>query len=345
MQVGRAPGVRKWMMRKRHFEAFGYQVSLSFSEACGHLSFGLLAVSYAFSDMMALRVFAIGSVGSMMIFNYWHPVGFPLWLPFRWNALFLAINVLWIGSMLKQNRMNWIDSRVDLDEVRTHVFPSLQKVDFARLMKTAEYHEYPATYPLMQEGANSEYVYLVVKGTARVSKGGDRLYDISTCQFVGTLGVHTSLYIEKAMTSAKVTSRVLRCLRWKKEDLANEVSSNPRLLAAVDAALSIDELRKTFSAARPQIGDQSKVHESVKMYELLVQSVMGEEDQVSDQTKNALKRFRVLYGVPYEKHLKALQKSGWTKQQYSDGDKSPDKHHNDEAVHPNHPNSVVGELH
>mmetsp|Transcript_29303 Transcript_29303/g.47598 ORF Transcript_29303/g.47598 Transcript_29303/m.47598 type:complete len:421 (-) Transcript_29303:251-1513(-) len=344
---------RQWMIQKRRFSAFGYEVEMSASEICGHASFGMLAISYAESDMLALRAFAIASIGSMMAFNYWHPVGFPLWLPFRWNALFLAINLLWVGDLYYKSRMSWIDSKVNLDEVHRHVFPSLQKTDFASLMKTAVSEEYTKGTELTKENALNDKVFLIVNGKVTVTKGGKPLYNLTTCQFVGTLGVHTSLYIDKSMSSTEVTSRTLRCLVWSKDDLARAVEGNSRLLAAVDAALSIDELRKTFAAADPaqhELKDGAKT-ESGRMYDVLVQSMMKEETSVSNRTKNALRRFRILYNVGYDRHVNALQKSGWSEKQYKDGFKSLENENVDAmddhtAVHnPHHSaHTALGEI-
>eukprot|EP00466_Bigelowiella_natans_P000561 jgi/Bigna1/66481/fgenesh1_pg.1_\ len=196
-----------------------------------------------------------------------------------------------------------------------HVFPSLQKTDFASLMKTAVSEEYTKGTELTKENALNDKVFLIVNGKVTVTKGGKPLYNLTTCQFVGTLGVHTSLYIDKSMSSTEVTSRTLRCLVWSKDDLARAVEGNSRLLAAVDAALSIDELRKTFAAADPaqhELKDGAKT-ESGRMYDVLVQSMMKEETSVSNRTKNALRRFRILYNVGYDRHVNALQKSGKTK--------------------------------
>ena len=60
--------------------------------------------------------------------------------------------------------------------------------------------------------------------------------------------LHTGLYRDRGVMETKVTSGKLKCLEWRKSDLIDLVEKNTRILAAFDAALSIDELEKTYSA-------------------------------------------------------------------------------------------------
>eukprot|EP00471_Norrisiella_sphaerica_P002355 CAMPEP_0184478362 /NCGR_PEP_ID=MMETSP0113_2-20130426/414_1 /TAXON_ID=91329 /ORGANISM="Norrisiella sphaerica, Strain BC52" /LENGTH=378 /DNA_ID=CAMNT_0026856127 /DNA_START=534 /DNA_END=1670 /DNA_ORIENTATION=+ len=351
IHVTRGSKFRKYMMEKRTFNIWGYEYHVSISEICGHVSFAMLAISYTVGDMLMLRVFAIASIGSMMVFNYWHPVGFTLWLPFRWNALFLATNLLWVGSLHRHNQMSWIKKYdVDLDDIHRHVFPSLQKSDFARLMTSAVYKEYPANTLLSKENEKNGKVYLIVDGQVTVSRKSKSMYKLATCQFVGTLGVHTSLYIDKAISTAMVTSRKLRCLEWKKDDLVREVEGNPRLLAALDAALSINELRKTFdmtvTPANKQDFEAHSKSEAAKMYELVVQSMMGDELYIPGRSKDALRRFRLLYKIPDSTHLKALEKAGWTEKQFEEGYKAPEENPEFLEANDHQPShAVLGDLH
>mmetsp|Transcript_4746 Transcript_4746/g.8628 ORF Transcript_4746/g.8628 Transcript_4746/m.8628 type:complete len:333 (+) Transcript_4746:782-1780(+) len=319
INLGRGQGVRKWMMHKYYIRIFGYDIHLSMSEVFGHMSFGLLAISYAVSDMLGLRVFAIASIGSMMVFNFWHPVGFTLWLPFRWNCMFLLLNLAWVGHLVRQTRMDWIDPTVDLDSIRRQTFPSLQMVDFARLMKCAELQNYPKDFPLTTEGDSMNRVHLVIRGSVEVSKKTVPLYDVSEGQFVGTLGLHTSLYIDKAIVTAKVTSRNIQCLDWDRESLLKLVESNPRIQAAVDAAISIDELRKTFAATTTLAEAKrngSLDTEKTAIYQDLVSCIASRSPKMSESTKTALKRFRTVYGIHEEEHEQALHKSDQSRKQH-----------------------------
>jgi hypothetical protein len=78
------------------------KVDLSLAEIFGHTSFMLLATSFAFGDILWLRSLALASGSCMAVFNYWHPNGKVLWLPFRWNLIFIIVNSMWILQVRKR---------------------------------------------------------------------------------------------------------------------------------------------------------------------------------------------------------------------------------------------------
>lgn len=84
----------------------------------------LLAGSYGFSDIWHLRSMAIAAGVAMLGFNYYHPNGKPsvlpsisvliaspimhclcrLWLPFKWNLLFILTNSLHLLYLLSEEK-------------------------------------------------------------------------------------------------------------------------------------------------------------------------------------------------------------------------------------------------
>ena len=73
--------------------------SFTLSELFGHASFILIAASYYTQDFVQLRVMAILGSTAMLAFTYFHPHGRVLWLPLKWNALFIAINAWRVGKV------------------------------------------------------------------------------------------------------------------------------------------------------------------------------------------------------------------------------------------------------
>ncbi len=317
--------VRSFMMLQRHYKGPGIDFHMSHAEVAGHMSFALLAISYSCTDIFHLRLFAIASIGSMMVFNFWHPVGVTLWLPFRWNTLFLGLNVAWVSYLHSRYNIAWIDSAVNMRDVHNEAFPSLNKMDYVALMRKACYAEYERGAMLTKTGSASEKVHYVIDGDCDVLKGGDILYKVREKQFVGTGGLHTGLYRDRGVMETKVTSGKLKCLEWRKSDLIDLVEKNTRILAAFDAALSIDELKKTYSA-----WENAKTHHrriemdadnDLQMYHTLVKGVVGDSNAVSLSDKQALRRYRGVYGVTDDEHAEALQRVGWTLRQFEMGSK------------------------
>lgn len=70
------------------------------SNLAGHGSFLLLAVSYLEKDFLHLRLFAATGMSLSIIFQYYREK--PLWIPIRWNLLFIMINATMIALLLKE---------------------------------------------------------------------------------------------------------------------------------------------------------------------------------------------------------------------------------------------------
>lgn len=90
-------------MVPRHFPLLPRSPTNTFSlaEALGHTSFVLVALSYSIDDVLWLRLTAVVGSTAMLGFTYFHPHGKVLWLPFRWNALFIVINTAQIIRTLR----------------------------------------------------------------------------------------------------------------------------------------------------------------------------------------------------------------------------------------------------
>lgn len=68
-----------------------------YEELFGHLSFVLLGAAYLTRDVITLRCVAVGGLSAAVVFQYFRPA--PLWLPLRWNLLFVGINAVWVGRL------------------------------------------------------------------------------------------------------------------------------------------------------------------------------------------------------------------------------------------------------
>ena len=77
-----------------------WKFSYTLSNLAGHASFLLLAVSYLEKDFLHLRLFAASGMSLSIIFQYYREK--PLWIPIRWNVLFLAINASMVAALLME---------------------------------------------------------------------------------------------------------------------------------------------------------------------------------------------------------------------------------------------------
>ena len=88
------------------------RISYTWSNLAGHSSFLLLALSYLEKDFLQLRIFAASGMSLSIIFQYYREK--PLWIPIRWNFLFILINASMIALLLKETAD--ADSNMSRDE-------------------------------------------------------------------------------------------------------------------------------------------------------------------------------------------------------------------------------------
>jgi hypothetical protein len=113
------------------------QKSITFSECFGHMSFVLVAVSYATDDFLYLRMIAVAGSSAMLVFAYFHPHGRVLWLPFQWNALFILLNVYRIGKSLYYKNIG-MKLGEEMKEIKRLYFDTMDIVDFVKLIEIAQ---------------------------------------------------------------------------------------------------------------------------------------------------------------------------------------------------------------
>eukprot|EP00962_Isochrysis_galbana_P057096 scaffold29313_cov146-Isochrysis_galbana.AAC.1 len=92
-------GLGAWMRRRRPIPVLG---QLSPSEVCGHAAFFLSGTAFLEPEILQLRVLSVFAGGATLVFTYFHPIGSPLWLPFRWNVVFMLINSIYIYRILSE---------------------------------------------------------------------------------------------------------------------------------------------------------------------------------------------------------------------------------------------------
>jgi CRP-like cAMP-binding protein len=162
----------------------------SVSDLCGHGSFAFLALSYLENDFLNLRLYAAGGISLSIIFQYYREN--PLWIPIRWNTLFLVINSLMILLLLKESNdaENIPDEQKALYDL---VFNNkgMKPVDFLHLMSLAERKEYKKGEKVVTRGNRHHQLHLVKSGRLSVKRDGEELPTIGCNQFAGAMSYLT----------------------------------------------------------------------------------------------------------------------------------------------------------
>ncbi|GMI48682.1 hypothetical protein TrCOL_g12498 [Triparma columacea] len=243
----------------------------SLSNMCGHFSFILLGTSYITSDIFHLRILAMSGISLSILFQYYRPL--PLFIPIRWNALFLITNAGMIAALLSErneaNKMS--DNERELYD-REFKQMGFTPVEYYRLVRAGRRRQVKQGSYLCEESQVQKNMYFLLSGsievsidstnnpTAEVSPSGSqqitrrrsRVASISPNSFIGEMTFLTYLQESRRSTSASTTciaNEDSEVLEWDFEELATalETEKNRGVKNALQAKLSND-LRKKLSA-------------------------------------------------------------------------------------------------
>ncbi|KAL7448050.1 hypothetical protein ACHAWC_000310, partial [Mediolabrus comicus] len=99
---------------------------------------------------------AVAGSSAMLFFSYFHPHGRVLWLPLKWNLLFIAINSYRIGRVLFKRYM--ADQLSDeLKEFRQEHLSVVDAVDFYKLIRIAKEQVFHEGELVMIQGSTNPF--------------------------------------------------------------------------------------------------------------------------------------------------------------------------------------------
>lgn len=319
--------VPRWVT-PRHF-------SLTLSECFGHASFILVACSYAYDDFFMLRIIAVAGSTSMLFFTYFHPHGKVLWLPFRWNCLFIAINSFWIARILYQRSMARHLSD-DLVRIRNDHFYILDPVDFAMLIAAGKQETYQSGDLILGQGSMNRFVRLVLEGECEVLRDGKCTYNLEEGNFASECGLHAGLMLHGDVEAcASVIAKrykdgrrnKVRLIRWDRTELMQLLRQQKSLARSLKAALSWDIVRKLKSQRQmilsgdvddPETWTILRNKQNDDRYAAILQNMLKHPDSIS---KDQLNKYRSIHHIDDQHHQLALDQCGWTLHEYELGKK------------------------
>lgn len=214
---------------------------LSLSDLAGHASFMFLALSYLESDFLALRLFAVSGVSLSIIFQYYREK--PLWIPIRWNTVFLIINAVMIVALLKEER----DAQ-NIPSEKKHMYEStfmkkgMKPVDFLHLCSAAERLEVKKGEVIVSEKLKNTRVYLVKSGQLTVTQNGTLVRTIQADQFVGSMSF---LSWEDKIDAAKLQRKL------QKDSLKNWSNKNSDTELFLPLLILMENLFERLNLRRP----------------------------------------------------------------------------------------------
>lgn len=162
--------IRGAMIRRRMFKLPFHSTPeiISYSDLCGHGAFVCLAVSYLSSDITYLRMSAVSGIMLSIIFQYYREK--PLWIPIRWNGIFLITNIVLLIQLFKE-----ANDADNLPEEQKRLFlevfkdlGNMKMVDVLHLMMIANRKEFVSGSNIVNAGKKRTHLYIVAKGRCKI---------------------------------------------------------------------------------------------------------------------------------------------------------------------------------
>jgi len=304
-------------------------MTIRYSECFGHGSFLLVAISYALDDFLQLRLVAIAGSTAMLVFAYFHPHGRVLWLPFRWNCVFVALNSWRVANVLL-DRYRSGQLSADLEGIYDHHFYVLEKANFARLVRLGTLETYQKGDKVLEQGQDNRWVRLVVSGDLEVDRDGQVTYYLQEGQFLSEMGLHAGLGLRGSVTSCcgvTAASPTVTLVAWDRTELMHLLDLHTSIERALKAVLSWDIVSKLKSQrvllASGHVHDAEtwtikRREQSLARYEAILRNMLAHPRYLNAR-KERLAKYREIHRVSEEDHSNALAKIGWTEPEFESG--------------------------
>lgn len=305
--------------------------TITFSEILGHSSFILVAASYATDDFITLRSIAVVGSTAMLAFTYFHPHGQVLWLPFKWNVLFIAINSYRLGLIMYQQYLTDMMPE-EMKRIREEHFYVVEPIGWSKLIRSGREETYQPGALIVQQGDMNRYIRLVLEGEVEVMRDGQVTYQLDEGHFVSESGLHAGIMLRGGVEScaavvAKRESRTpVRVLCWDRTELMDLLEKEKSIRSSLKAALSWDIIRKlkgqrlmlaNGQVDNPALWSVKRKEQGSERYAAILANMLSHPNP--HEHIDELTKYRAIHHINDEQHRLALAKSGWTPEEFQVG--------------------------
>jgi CRP-like cAMP-binding protein len=305
--------------------------TMTYADCFGHSSFLLVAISYSVDDFLQLRIIATAGSAAMLFFTYFHPHGRVLWLPFKWNLLFIAINSYRVGRIYLDR---YFASNIAPEYKRIHDshFYVMDPVDFARLVRLGTAETFQKGEKLVIQGEDNKYVRLVISGELNIMRDDNVTYQLHEGNFVSEAGLHAGLLLRGRVEScctimANADDTVV--LRWNRTKLMHLLDIDQSIRRSLKAILSWDIVSKLKSQRvilssgliqDPEGWTKLRREQGFHRYAAILHNML-QHPQYLKKRKEELQKYRQIHFIDDGHHEEALKEVGWTLAEFKAGSK------------------------
>ena len=251
-----------------------------------------------------------------------------MWLPFKWNALFIAINSYRIGKVLFQRYQ--AEGLPDiLRKLHDDFLFIMDPVDFYRLTRLATIKSVKKGDVLVAQGEKNRYVRILLEGELKVLRDGKLNYVLEEANFVSESGLHAGLLIPGKVESCCtiVADSDATLLFWDRTQLVELLERDDGLRRSLQAAMSWDVVRKLkFQRSLlsrglvddPEAWTQRRTDQTQHRYTAILQNLLL-HPQLLEMRKKQLEKYRMIHHIDDEMHAKAVRTCGWSLEEFEAG--------------------------
>ena len=212
------------------------------SELILHLSYLLLVVASIVRSIMILRIMAIASGITAVIYD----AGIGQYSMVAWEAAFTIVNAVQVAILIYEQRMAHLTE--EEAELRKRMFEYLSVVDFHRLIHTGTWVSTQDGEVLTVQGQPVARIVLITDGATKVDIDGKIVAYCNQGDFIGEMA-----FVSGNPASATVsTIAPTRYLMWTFTDLKTLISKYPDIRTALQSVFTqnlIEKLSRDSSEA------------------------------------------------------------------------------------------------
>lgn len=216
---------------------------MNYCECFSHAASILTVIAYLVKDILWLRVLTVAACICGILFFYFAPAT-PLWAPIGWNVVFMIINIVQIGLIVRErSSVSFSEEEKELHET---LFQSFAPFEFMKLLRAGTWVDARPGDVLAIENQPIDRVMLIYNGRAGVEAQGEPVAELRDGNFIGEISFIRG---GDATATVKVTEPT-RYLAWTKESLSKLLNRNPSMRFAMQAVLSTDLTKKLLRPTR-----------------------------------------------------------------------------------------------
>jgi hypothetical protein len=174
-------------------------------------------------------------------------------------------------------------------------------------------------------------------------RDGVPTYHLEEGSFVSEAGLHAGLMLRGKVESccAIVANEPSKVIMWERSELMDLLQREKMLRRSLKAALSWDIVRKLKGQremlalrkiADPELWTQKRNEQNHHRYASILQNMLR-HPQYLQQRKDELVKYRMIHHIDDEHHRMALERCGWTPEEFEAGFKEGELDEEQEEVH------------